>query len=80
MHHFVCGVVEEKFGVSCDSDSTLTLSIIFYSIQVKGEYEWRRFVLDGRQGFTDYFIVMPSDGWRSGFRASMRVKGLAAVE
>ncbi|KAF5822984.1 hypothetical protein HanXRQr2_Chr01g0033321 [Helianthus annuus] len=60
--------------------STLTLSIIFYGIQVKGKYGWRRFVLDGRRGFTDYSTVVPSSGWRSGFRASGRAKGLAAVE
>uniref|UniRef100_A0A251VRG7 Uncharacterized protein n=1 Tax=Helianthus annuus TaxID=4232 RepID=A0A251VRG7_HELAN len=48
--------------------------------QVKGKYGWRRFVLDGRRGFTDYSTVVPSSGWRSGFRASGRAKGLAAVE
>ncbi|MFS8030428.1 hypothetical protein Hanom_Chr17g01533891 [Helianthus anomalus] len=73
-------VVGERLGVPCDSGSTLTLSIIFCVIRVNGEYGWRRFVLDGRRGFTDYSTVMPSDRWRSGFRASGRAKGLAAVE
>ncbi|MFS7915469.1 hypothetical protein Hanom_Chr02g00165691 [Helianthus anomalus] len=30
--------------------------------------------------FTDYSTAVPSGGWRSGFRASGRAKGLAAVE
>ncbi|KAJ0601498.1 hypothetical protein HanRHA438_Chr00c01g0842611 [Helianthus annuus] len=47
---------------------------------VKDVYGWRRFVLDGRRGFTDYSSVVPSGGWRSGFRASERAKGLAVVE
>ncbi|MFS7922180.1 hypothetical protein Hanom_Chr03g00245901 [Helianthus anomalus] len=46
---------------------------------VKSEYGWRRFVLDGRQCFTYYSTVMPSDGWRSDFRASGRAKELTAV-
>ncbi|KAJ0637566.1 hypothetical protein HanOQP8_Chr17g0675381 [Helianthus annuus] len=73
-------VVREKLGVPCDPGPTPTLPIIFFGIQVKGEYGWRRFVLDGRRGFTDYSIVVSLDGWRSGFRASGRAKGLAAVE
>ncbi|MFS7977231.1 hypothetical protein Hanom_Chr10g00901631 [Helianthus anomalus] len=81
-------VVREKLGVPCDPGPTHTLPIIFFGIQVKGEYGWRRFVLDGwrrfvldgRRGFTDYSIVVSLDGWRSGFRASGRAKGLAAVE
>ncbi|MFS7961226.1 hypothetical protein Hanom_Chr08g00712481 [Helianthus anomalus] len=52
----------EKLIVPCDSGSTSTLPIIFCGIQVKGEYGWRRFVLDGRQGFTDHSTVVPSDG------------------
>ncbi|MFS8005388.1 hypothetical protein Hanom_Chr13g01236821 [Helianthus anomalus] len=73
-------VDEERFGVTCDPGSTRTLPIIFCGIQVKGEYGWRRFVLDERRGFTDYSTVVPSGGWRSGFRASERAKGLATVE
>ncbi|MFS7923681.1 hypothetical protein Hanom_Chr03g00263631 [Helianthus anomalus] len=73
-------VVREKLGVPCDPGPTQTLPIIFFGIQVKGEYGWRPFVLDGRRGFTDYSIVVSLDGWRSGFRASGRAKGLAAVE
>ncbi|MFS7918335.1 hypothetical protein Hanom_Chr03g00199771 [Helianthus anomalus] len=73
-------MVGEKLNVSYDLDSIPTLSIIFCGIQVKGEYGWRRFVLDGRRGFTDYSNVVPSGGWRSGFCASGRAKGLAAVE
>ncbi|MFS8003820.1 hypothetical protein Hanom_Chr13g01218361 [Helianthus anomalus] len=73
-------VVMERLGVHCNPGSTPTLPIIFCSIQVKGEYGWRWFVLDGRRGFTDYSIVVPSGGWRSGFRASGRAKGLATVE
>ncbi|MFS8031855.1 hypothetical protein Hanom_Chr17g01550831 [Helianthus anomalus] len=63
-----------------DSGSTITLPIIFCGIGVKGEYGWRRFVLDRRRSFTDYSTVVHSGGWRSGFRASGRTKGLAAVE
>ncbi|MFS7979623.1 hypothetical protein Hanom_Chr10g00929881 [Helianthus anomalus] len=66
--------------MSCDPGSTSTLLIIFCDIRVKGRYVWRRFVLDRRRGFTDYSTVVPSDGWRSGFRASVRAKGLTAVE
>ncbi|MFS8026561.1 hypothetical protein Hanom_Chr16g01488151 [Helianthus anomalus] len=82
MLHLSCsgGVVGEILGVPCDPGSTPTLPIIFYRIQVKGEYGWRQFVLDGRRGFTDYSIVMPPGGWMSGFRASGRAKGLAAVK
>ncbi|MFS7949323.1 hypothetical protein Hanom_Chr06g00570191 [Helianthus anomalus] len=47
---------------------------------MKGGYGWRRFVLYGRRGFTDYSIVVTSGGWRSGFRASGRGKGLTMVE
>ncbi|MFS7969043.1 hypothetical protein Hanom_Chr09g00804531 [Helianthus anomalus] len=47
---------------------------------MKDEYGWRRFVLDGMRGFIDYSTVVPSGGWRSGFRASRRAKGLAAIE
>ncbi|MFS7901203.1 hypothetical protein Hanom_Chr00s178887g01831341 [Helianthus anomalus] len=74
------GVVREKFGVLYDTGSTLSLLIIFCCIQVNGEYGWRRFVLDGRRGFTDYSTVVFSGGWRSGFHRSRRAKGLAAIE
>ncbi|MFS7910938.1 hypothetical protein Hanom_Chr02g00112081 [Helianthus anomalus] len=37
-------------------------------------------VLNGRRGFTDYSIVVPSSGWRLGFRTSGRAKGLTAAE
>ncbi|MFS7986893.1 hypothetical protein Hanom_Chr11g01015601 [Helianthus anomalus] len=74
------GVVGEKLGVSYDPGSTPTLPIIFCGIQAKGEYGWRWFVLDERRGFTDYSTVVPSGEWRSGFRASGRAKGMAAVE
>ncbi|MFS7988158.1 hypothetical protein Hanom_Chr11g01031361 [Helianthus anomalus] len=74
------GVVVERLGVSCDQGSSPTIPIILCGIQMKGEYGWRRFVLDGRQGFTDYSTFVPSGGWRSGFRAYGRAKGLAAVE
>ncbi|MFS7932247.1 hypothetical protein Hanom_Chr04g00365601 [Helianthus anomalus] len=47
---------------------------------VKVEYGWRRFILDGRRGFTDYSTDVSSGGWRSGFRASRRANGLATVE
>ncbi|MFS7968698.1 hypothetical protein Hanom_Chr09g00800641 [Helianthus anomalus] len=47
------GVIEKRFGVSCYSDSNFTLLIILCGIQMKGEYGWRRFVLDGRRGFTN---------------------------
>ncbi|MFS7910437.1 hypothetical protein Hanom_Chr02g00106351 [Helianthus anomalus] len=47
---------------------------------VKTQFVFIIFVLDGRRGFTDYSIVVSLDGWRSGFRASGRAKGLAAVE
>ncbi|KAJ0502198.1 hypothetical protein HanHA300_Chr11g0410071 [Helianthus annuus] len=73
------GVVVERLGVFCDPSSTSTLPIISRGIQLKGEYEWRRFVLGGRRGFTNYSTVVPSGGW-SGFRASGRAKGLAAVD
>ncbi|MFS7950018.1 hypothetical protein Hanom_Chr06g00578451 [Helianthus anomalus] len=53
---------------------------MFLVTQVKGEYGWRRIALDGRRVFTDYSTVVPSGGCRLGFRASGRVKGLAAVE
>ncbi|MFS7904613.1 hypothetical protein Hanom_Chr01g00038151 [Helianthus anomalus] len=52
----------ERLGVSCNPSSTLTLPTILCGIQVKGKYEWRRFVLDGRRDFTDYSIGVPSDG------------------
>ncbi|MFS7977643.1 hypothetical protein Hanom_Chr10g00906421 [Helianthus anomalus] len=64
----------------CDSSSTHVLPIIFCDIQVIGGYRWRRFILDERRGFTDYSTVVLSGGWRPGFRASGRAKGLAAVE
>ncbi|MFS7960457.1 hypothetical protein Hanom_Chr08g00703371 [Helianthus anomalus] len=54
--------------------------IIFYGIQLKGKCGWRRFILDGRRGFTDYSTVMSTDGWRSAFHASWRAKGLETVE
>ncbi|MFS7971625.1 hypothetical protein Hanom_Chr09g00835041 [Helianthus anomalus] len=47
---------------------------------VKSEYGWRRFVLDWRRGFTDYSNVVSSGGWRSGFPAFGRAKGLAAIK
>ncbi|MFS7976892.1 hypothetical protein Hanom_Chr10g00897681 [Helianthus anomalus] len=50
--------VGEKLGVHSDPGSIPTLPIIFCDIQVKGEYEWRRLVLDGRRGFNDYLIVV----------------------
>ncbi|MFS7993331.1 hypothetical protein Hanom_Chr12g01092811 [Helianthus anomalus] len=49
--------------------------LIFCGINVMAEYGWRRFVLDGRRGFTDYSTVVSSSGWRSGFYTSGRVKG-----
>ncbi|MFS7940623.1 hypothetical protein Hanom_Chr05g00466621 [Helianthus anomalus] len=70
----------EKLDVLCDSGSTPLHLVIFYGIQVKHEYGWRQFVLDRMRGFTDYSTVVPSGGWRSGFRVSGRAKGLAAVE
>ncbi|MFS7964646.1 hypothetical protein Hanom_Chr08g00752791 [Helianthus anomalus] len=70
----------QKLDILCDLGSTVTLPIIFCGIRVKGKYVWCQFVLDGRRGFTDYSTVVPLDGWMSGFRASGRVKGLAAVE
>ncbi|KAJ0579019.1 hypothetical protein HanIR_Chr05g0254311 [Helianthus annuus] len=73
-------VVGNKIGVSCDSVSILTLLIILCGIRVKSEYGWRRFDLDGRRGLTDYSTVVLSGGWRSGFRASGRDKGLTAIE
>ncbi|MFS7901739.1 hypothetical protein Hanom_Chr01g00003261 [Helianthus anomalus] len=73
-------MVGKRFGVSYDSSSTLIHPIIFCGIQVKSEYGWRRFVLDGRRRFTDYSTVVSSGGWRSGFRVSEKAKGLAAVE
>ncbi|MFS8006486.1 hypothetical protein Hanom_Chr14g01249711 [Helianthus anomalus] len=73
-------VVGERLGVTCDPCLTPTLLIILCGIQVKGEYGWRRFVLDGRQGFTDYSTVVPLGRWRLGFCTSGRAKGLAAVE
>ncbi|KAF5791816.1 hypothetical protein HanXRQr2_Chr09g0399121 [Helianthus annuus] len=73
-------VVGEKLDVPCDPHSTPTLPIIFYDIQVKGEYRWRRFVLDGRRDFTDYSTVVPSGRWRPGFRTSRMANGLATVE
>ncbi|MFS7984058.1 hypothetical protein Hanom_Chr11g00982041 [Helianthus anomalus] len=56
------GMVGERHGFPCDPGSTPTLPIIFCGIQVKGEYGWRRFILDGRRGFTDYSTVVPSGG------------------
>ncbi|MFS8023307.1 hypothetical protein Hanom_Chr16g01449931 [Helianthus anomalus] len=76
----VGGIIGERRGVPCDSGSTLTLPIIFCGIKVKSECGWRRFVLDGMRGFTDYSIAVPLGRWRLGFRASERAKGLAAVE
>ncbi|KAJ0481531.1 hypothetical protein HanIR_Chr13g0643541 [Helianthus annuus] len=35
--------------------------------------------MNGKRGFTDYSTVMHSGEWRSGFRASRRAKGLAAI-
>ncbi|MFS8024976.1 hypothetical protein Hanom_Chr16g01469601 [Helianthus anomalus] len=58
----------------------LPLTNIFCGIQVKDEYGWRRFVLDGRRGFTDYSTIVPSGGRRSDFRSSGRAKGLVVVE
>ncbi|MFS7923152.1 hypothetical protein Hanom_Chr03g00257331 [Helianthus anomalus] len=37
-------VIGERLSVLCDPYLTLTLTIIFCGIQVKGEYGWRRFV------------------------------------
>ncbi|MFS7993106.1 hypothetical protein Hanom_Chr12g01090171 [Helianthus anomalus] len=54
-------MIEEKLVISCDQGSTHILLIIFYGIQVKGEYRWRRFILDRRQDFTDYSTVVPSE-------------------
>ncbi|KAF5822430.1 hypothetical protein HanXRQr2_Chr01g0026401 [Helianthus annuus] len=75
-----CDYHRISFQLCWWSGSTPTLPIIFCGIQVKGEYGWRRFVLDGRRGFTDYSTVMPSGGWMSGFRAYGRAKRLATVE
>ncbi|KAJ0535364.1 hypothetical protein HanIR_Chr09g0429871 [Helianthus annuus] len=47
--------VGERFGVPCDPGSIATLLIILCGIQVKDEYGWRRFVLDGRRGFYRLF-------------------------
>ncbi|MFS7961484.1 hypothetical protein Hanom_Chr08g00715601 [Helianthus anomalus] len=44
----------------------------FHSPNIFCEYGWRRFVFDGRRGFTDYPTVVPSGGWRSCFRVSGR--------
>ncbi|MFS7973076.1 hypothetical protein Hanom_Chr09g00852341 [Helianthus anomalus] len=79
----VVAVVGERIGVPCDSGPIPTLLIIFCGIQVKSEYGWRRFDLDERRGFTDYSTVMPSGGWRSGFRAcgeSQRAGGGRVVD
>ncbi|MFS7899518.1 hypothetical protein Hanom_Chr00s062982g01785891 [Helianthus anomalus] len=54
-------MVGERVGILYKSSLIPTL-IIFCDIQVKSEYGWRWFDLDGRRGFTDYFIIMPSDG------------------
>ncbi|MFS7950568.1 hypothetical protein Hanom_Chr07g00584771 [Helianthus anomalus] len=64
------GVVRESLGVSCDTSSTPTLPVIRVAPVCFG---W-----DVR--FTDYSIVVSSGGWRSGFRAFGRAKGLATVE
>ncbi|MFS7990883.1 hypothetical protein Hanom_Chr11g01064161 [Helianthus anomalus] len=68
-------MVVKRLGVLCNPNSTPTLSIIFCGIQVKGEYGWRWFVLDRSRVFIDYYTVVPSGGWRTGFRASGRAKG-----
>ncbi|MFS8020116.1 hypothetical protein Hanom_Chr15g01411771 [Helianthus anomalus] len=44
-------MVGKKLGVPCDPGSTPTLPIIFCSIQVKDEYMWRWFILDGKRSF-----------------------------
>ncbi|MFS7914390.1 hypothetical protein Hanom_Chr02g00152791 [Helianthus anomalus] len=49
--------------------------IILCGIKVKGEYGWRRFVMDGRRGFTNYSTVVPLGEWRSGFRVYERANG-----
>ncbi|MFS7915671.1 hypothetical protein Hanom_Chr02g00168001 [Helianthus anomalus] len=67
-------VVGKNIGILCDLGSIPTL-IIFCGIQVKSEYGWRRFDLDGRRGFIDYSTVVPPGGWRSGFRASGESQG-----
>ncbi|MFS7994445.1 hypothetical protein Hanom_Chr12g01106161 [Helianthus anomalus] len=46
-----------KYGIPC-SEINKTL----YGIKVKGEHGWCRFLLDGRRGFNDYSIVVPSGG------------------
>ncbi|MFS7974193.1 hypothetical protein Hanom_Chr09g00865731 [Helianthus anomalus] len=48
--------------VLCDPGSIPTLFVIFCGIQVKREYGWRLFDLDGRGGFTDYSTVVPLGG------------------
>ncbi|MFS7987011.1 hypothetical protein Hanom_Chr11g01016981 [Helianthus anomalus] len=88
-------MVGEKLSVSCDPALTPTLLIIFCGIQVKGKYGWRRFVLDGRLGFTDgwrrfvfngrrgfndYSTVVLSDGWRSGLRGVTMVGTVLAIK
>ncbi|KAJ0636225.1 hypothetical protein HanOQP8_Chr17g0659531 [Helianthus annuus] len=45
-----------------------------------GRIRMALFRLGWETRFTDYSTVVPSDGWRSGFRASGRAKGLALVE
>ncbi|MFS7931029.1 hypothetical protein Hanom_Chr04g00351171 [Helianthus anomalus] len=74
------GVIEERFGISCDLSSTPTLPITFCGIQVKGEYGWRRFVLDGRRAFTDYSTVIPFGRVEVGFSRIWESRGLMAVE
>ncbi|MFS7967702.1 hypothetical protein Hanom_Chr09g00788831 [Helianthus anomalus] len=44
---------EHGVSVPCDPGSTPTLPIIFCGIEVKDEYGWRQFILDGRRDFTD---------------------------
>ncbi|MFS7942857.1 hypothetical protein Hanom_Chr06g00493391 [Helianthus anomalus] len=70
------GVVGEKIGVPFDPGLIFILFIIFCGIQVNSEYGWCRFNSDGRRGFMDYSIVVPSGGWRSGFRACRESQGV----
>ncbi|MFS8025359.1 hypothetical protein Hanom_Chr16g01474011 [Helianthus anomalus] len=56
------GMLGEKLSVFCDTGSTPTFLTIFCGIQVKDEYGWRRFVLDGRRHFTDYSTIVSSNG------------------
>ncbi|MFS7990596.1 hypothetical protein Hanom_Chr11g01060671 [Helianthus anomalus] len=69
-------MVGERLGVSCNPNSTSTLSIIFCGIWVNGEYGWRWFVLDMSRCFIDYSIAVPSGGWRTGFSRIWESQGL----